>query len=180
MKRRIAPLPAAILCLLLAACTRAPEKGTPEIQTDPGKASREVLQQSGHSSHSGTTTKPEAAAQQTVELVGPWHLDSEKNDLAGFPDRFPGYAEWGASMQLLSSGEMNWYIGAEGWHGTYETDNKTIHAQLDSDLEQVTLPWDFRIVTDSEPAMLEMDYEEMTVYWIYGNQEDAAYETGNE
>ena len=39
---------------------------------------------------------------------------------------------------------------------------------------------DFRIVTDSEPAMLEMDYEEMTVYWIYGNQEDAAYETGNE
>ena len=112
---------------------------------------------------------------QSVDLTGPWHLDSEKNDLALFENSlelFPGYGEWGASMEIRSNGLMSWYIGAESWHGNYAVDGETLHAQLTSDLEQVVLPWDFRIVAEDETLMLEMDYKDMTIFWTYGDRED--------
>ena len=77
-------------------------------------------------------------------------------------------------MEIRSGGQMSWYIGAEGWHGTYVMDEETLHAELDSELEERTLSWDFRIAAENETAMLEMDYEDMTVYWMYGDQEDPA------
>ena len=70
---------------------------------------------------------------------------------------------------------MSWYIGAEGWHGTYTVENGVLHAQLTSDSEQSTRSWDFRISAENETVMLEMDYEDMTVYWAYGDQEDPAH-----
>ena len=112
---------------------------------------------------------------QDIELVGPWHLDSEKNDLAAFADSldlFPGYGEWGASMEIRSNGQMSWYIGAESWHGTYTAEDGVIHAQLTSDLEQATRNWEFRITAEEEAAILEMDYQDMTIYWAYGDRED--------
>ena len=120
---------------------------------------------------------PEASAQQSVELVGPWHLDSEKNDLKAFADSldlFPGYGEWGASMEIKSNGQMSWYIGAEGWYGTYTVEGEVLHAQLTSNLEQTEQLWDFRITIENETAVLEMDYNDMTIYWVYGDQEDSA------
>ena len=185
MKRIIALLLAVILCLWLAACSKGPEQeeGTQEIHTEAagtGKGADEMQQQSDSFTHSGNAAgQPEEPVQQSIQLVGPWHLDSEKNDLAAFSDRFPGYAEWGASMEIRSDGLMSWYIGAEGWHGNYAMDEKTLHAELGSDLEQIVLPWDFRIVTENETAMLEMDYEDMTVYWRYGDREDIPAMGGN-
>lgn len=162
MKKTIALFLAAILCLSLAACKKAePEEGTKELQareTDMGKE----------------TEVPESTAHESFELVGPWHLDGEKNDLDAFSDCFPGYGEWGASMELRSDGRMSWYIGAEGWHGTYETDGETLHAELTSDLEPVSRSWDFRIVIEKETALLEMAYPDRTIYWVYGDQEDPA------
>ena len=148
MKRMTVLLLAAILCLCLAACSKTPE---PEKSEEP--------------------------VQQSIELVGPWHLDSEKNDLTAFADSldlFPGYGEWGASMEIRSNGQMSWYIGAEGWHGTYTIENDVIHAQLTSDLEQSTQLWDLRIVAEHETAELEMDYQGMTIYWVYGDREESA------
>lgn len=75
---------------------------------------------------------------------------------------------------------MNWYIGAEGWHGTYVLAEDRLHAELDSELEALTLPWDFQIVTENDSAMLEMGYEDMTIYWVYGEQEDPAVGNDNE
>ena len=121
--------------------------------------------------------------QQSIELVGPWHLDREKNDLDAFADSldlFPGYGEWGAGMEIRSDGQMSWYIGAEGWHGTYTLEDGVIHAQLTSDLEQSTRLWDFRIAAEKEMAILEMDYEDMILYWAYGDQEDPASGTDDE
>ena len=117
------------------------------------------------------TEKP---VQQSVELVGPWHLDGKKNDLDVFTDSldlFPGYGEWGASMEIRSNGQMSWYIGAEGWHGTYTLEDGAIHAQLTSDLEESTQLWEFRITEVEGKAELEMDYQDMTIYWVYGDQE---------
>ena len=145
MKRMTVLLLAAILCLCLAACSKTPE---PEKSEEP--------------------------VQQSIELVGPWHLDNDKNDLAVFAgslDLFPGYGEWGAGMELQSDGQMSWYIGAESWHGTYTVADGVIHAQLTSDLEQSTQIWDFRITVENEAAELEMNYQDMTIYWAYGDRD---------
>ena len=182
MKRKIALLITVILCLSLAACSKTPEfeQGSKENHTGTThtESSEQMQQQSDNSAQIGSTTeKPEEVTQQSIDLAGPWHLDSEKNDLAVFAESlnlFPGYGEWGASMEILGNGEMSWYIGAEGWHGTYSVEKNTLHAQLTSDLEQSTQNWDLRITSESGIAGLEMDYKDMTIYWAYGDQEDAA------
>lgn len=156
--KRMTVLLAALLCLCLAACA----KGTGPVQPP-----QESPGSSAGGEGSGETE------QQSVEVTGSWHLDSEKNDLTAFADSldlFPGYGEWGAGMEIGSDGQLNWYIGAEGWHGTYTVEDGVIHAQLTSDLEQAQRLWDFRIVVENETAELEMDYGDMTIYWIYGAQ----------
>ena len=126
MKRMTVQLLAVILCLCLAGCGKAPEpeQSPQELHTEATNTEAEKPQ-SGSSSPSGNEAEqPEEPVQQSIELIGPWHLDSEKNDLAAFADSldlFPGYGEWGASMEIRSHGQMSWYIGAESWHGCYET-----------------------------------------------------------
>ena len=164
MKRMTVLFLAAILCLCLAACGKAPEQSSQDVHTEAAE-------------------KAEEPVQQSAELVGPWHLDSEKNDLAAFADSldlFPGYGEWGAGMEIRSDGQMSWYIGAEGWHGTYTVEDGVIHARLTSDLEQSPQLWDFRITAENETAELEMDYQDLTIYWVYGDQEALASGTDNE
>ena len=179
MKRIITLLLTVILCLCLAGCGKAPEpeQSPQEPHTEAiDTEETEEKPQSGSSTHSGNTAgQPEEPVQQCVELIGPWHLDSEKNDLAAFADSldlFPGYGEWGASMEIRSNGQMSWYIGAESWHGTYTVEDGVIHAQLTSDLEQSTQSWDFHITEENGVAELEMDYPGMTIYWAYGDRED--------
>ena len=177
MKRIIALLLTVIFCLCLAGCSKAPEpEQSPQEPHTEATNTEAEKPQSGSSTHSGNQAeKPEAPVQQSVELVGPWHLDSEKNDLAAFADSldlFPGYGEWGASMEIRSNGQMSWYIGAENWHGTYTVEDGVLHAQLTSDLEQSTRNWEFRITAEEEAAILEMDYQDMTIYWAYGDRGD--------
>ena len=154
--------------------TRTESAGTP-YGSDQYRRSGETAERQ-LSPHSGNEAeKPEEAVQQSVELIGPWHLDSEKNDLAAFVDSldlFPGYGEWGAGLEIRSDGQMSWYIGAESWHGTYIAEDGVIYAQLTSDLEQSTQNWDFRITQENGAAELEMDYPGMTIYWAYGDRED--------
>ena len=179
MKRMTVLLPAAILCLCLAACGKAtePEQDPQGPHTEAADTEgTEEKQLSGSSAASENPAgKSEEPLQQSIELVGPWHLDSEKNDLAAFADSlFPGYGEWGASMELRSDGQMSWYIGAEGWHGTYSVENHTLHAQLTSDLDQSPQNWELRITSENGTTGLEMDYKDMTIYWVYGDQEETA------
>ena len=172
-------LPAAILCLCLAACGKAtePEQDPQGPHTEAADTEgTEEKQLSGSSAASGNPAgKSEEPLQQSIELVGPWHLDSEKNDLAAFADSldlFPGYGEWGAGMEIRSDGQMSWYIGMEGWQGTYTLGDGVLQAQLTSDFEQSTQLWDFRITAENGVAELEMDYQDMTIYWAYGDRED--------
>ena len=181
MKRRIALLLAMILCLSLEACSK---------NTNP-ESSNTVSQEETTISQEGSTDTQEESTdvqeeptdaieepvQLNLELIGPWHLDQSKNDLRGFADSlelFPGYGEWGAGMEIRGNGEMSWYIGAEGWHGTYSVENQTLHAQLTSDLEQSSQNWEFRITEENGTTGLEMDYQDMVIYWAYGDQEETA------
>ena len=82
-------------------------------------------------------------------------------------------------MEIRSDGKMSWHIGAEGWYGTYTVEDGVIHAQLTSDPEQSTQLWGFRITEENGAAELEMDYQGMTIYWAYGDQESPANGTDN-
>ena len=77
-------------------------------------------------------------------------------------------------MEIRGNGEMSWYIGAEDWHGTYSAEDRILHAQLTSDLEQSPQNWDLRITSENGTTGLEMDYQDMTIYWVYGDQEETA------
>ena len=181
MKRTTALFLAAILCLWLAACSKAPEpeQSPQETYTEAAdtEGSEEMQGQSGSSIHNGDAAEPsKEPVQRNAGLVGPWHLDNEKNDLAAFADSldlFPGYGEWGASMEIRSDGRMSWYIGAEGWHGTCTAEGASLHAALISDLDQTAKDWDFRAAAENGACLLEMPYEDITVYWIRGEEEGA-------
>ena len=155
--------------------------GSPAQSNSPapsGSPAQSGPAQSSPAPSGNTAAQSAETPQQSPDLAGPWHLDSGKNDLAAFadsPDLFPGYGEWGASMEIRSDGQMSWYIGAEGWHGTYTMEDGVLHAQLTSDLEGSARSWDFRISEEKETVMLEMDYKDRTVYWAYGDQEDPAH-----
>ena len=160
MKRLIALLLAVTLCFSLEACSMKTET-VPDTQEVHTQATSQIEPEAAE-----TTAATEEPASLNLELVGPWHLDQNKNDLAAFadsPDLFPGYGELGASMEIRGNGEMSWYIGAEGWHGTYSVENHTLHALLTSELEQDPKNWDMRITSENGVAGLEMDYQDMTI-----------------
>ena len=175
MKRLTTLFLTMILCFSLEACGR---------KTEPALDPQETLQKETESTESGgaaapkeTTEATEEPIQLNYELIGPWHLDENKNNLAAFADSlelFPGYGEWGAGMEIRGNGEMSWHIGAEGWHGTYYVEGNTLHGLLTSDLEESTQNWELRITAENGTPGLEMDYKDMTIYWVYGDQEETA------
>lgn len=181
MKRFTALLLAVILCLSSEACGMKTElsPNPQEIHTQATvQKETEATESSIAASPEETTGAMEEPISLNLELVGPWHLDQSENDLARFSDSldlFPGYGEWGASMEIRGNGEMSWHIGAEGWHGTYSVEKNILHAHLTSDLDQSPRNWDLRITWENGTTGLEMDYPDMTIYWVYGDQE----ETGN-
>ena len=173
MKKPTALLLALILCLGLAACSRKTEFVPDAQEYQTPSASQEETEETNP--QSANTAATEESIQLNYELIGPWHLDGSKNDLDAFDNSlelFPGYGEWGASMEIRGNGEMSWYIGAESWHGTYSVEANTLHAFLTSDLEQTQQNWDMRITSDNGSTGLEMAYRNMTIYWVYGDQEE--------
>lgn len=127
-------------------------------------------EQSPKNTQSADSGKNQAGAgAQSVDLTGPWHLDSKKNDLNAFQDIFPCYAEFGASMEIKSNGQISWYIGAEGGHGTYTMDGDTLTAELISDVDQKPMTVVFRVTVENENALLTMDYNGTPVCWEYGD-----------
>ena len=91
MKRLTTLFLTMILCFSLEACGR---------KTEPALDPQETLQKETESTESGgaaapkeTTEATEEPIQLNYELVGPWHLDENKNNLAAFADSlelFPG------------------------------------------------------------------------------------------
>lgn len=112
-----------------------------------------------------------AGTEADMDLTGPWHLDSEKNDLTAFQDTFPAYMEFGARMELTSDGQIIWCIGIEGGTGTYTQDGDTLTAEIVSDVSQQQMTVPFRVISDGETVQLEMEYNGTTVYWVYGDSE---------
>lgn len=148
---------AGLVCLCLTGCGRAPEAALPAGSAVPVPAATQ------------------APIPQSVEIVGPWHLDAARNDLAAFAGSltlFPGYGEFGASMEIRSSGQMSWYIGAEGWYGAYTVEGSILRAWLTAGSGQTSRLWEFQLTAEDGVAMLAMPYEDMTIHWRYGDREE--------
>lgn len=108
-----------------------------------------------------------------MDLTGPWQLDNEKNNLAAFPNSFPAYAEFSASMEIKDDGKISWYIGAEGGAGAYTQGGNTLTADIVTDVGQQEVIVLFHIISNGEATQLEMEYNGTTVYWVYGDSEKA-------
>ena len=130
MKRITALFLAAILCLWLAACGKAPEpeQSSQETHTEATDTEgfEEMQKQRDSSAPSGNVAdSSREPVQQSIELIGPWHLDSE--------------------------------IGAEGWHGTYTVEDEEIHAahnNYDQSVFQVITAGDNKMYFISETGVL--------------------------
>lgn len=112
------------------------------------------------------------ASESTWMWVGPWHLDDALNDLTAFDELFPGYSELDAGMEIRSSGQMSWFIGADGGYGTYAFHDSILRASLISDAEQEEALMELCFVPDEPAPLLEMPLGELTVFWRYGDRED--------
>lgn len=178
MKKFFAGMLALALTLVLCACGTnvtsvepATEEAEPSVEDSDVAAEKELPAEG-----SDVTTEEEYAGadvQVSIDLAGPWHLDSEKNDLKAFQDIFPAYAEFGASMEIKSDGQISWYIGAEGGSGTYTQDGDILTADIISDVGQKPVTVTFHIVLNDKTVELEMSYNGINVYWVYGDSEEA-------
>ena len=149
------------MCLALTACSSQIVK---ETNNDETAKTQSVLQDSENI----TTENNFDTELQDIEIVGPWHIDQKKTDIRAIEaawETFPGYGEWGASMEIRSNGQISWFIGAVGGTGTYTVDGDLLHAELTDSIEQKEVAMDFIIVEKDE---IKMTYADMEITWGYG------------
>ena len=166
MKKAIVCIIIFLMAMSLCACTDSVREDTGG-DTDIGGLFWDIL----HDVRGDEPDNTETGA-NCFDLVGPWHIDQEKTDISAIEadmETFPGYAEWGASMEIRSNGQMSWYIGAVGGSGTYTIEDDVLHAELTDSMEQKELTMDFQIVGKDA---IKMTYANTEIIWAYGDQED--------
>lgn len=165
MKKIITFIIVITMCFAMTACSSQTAKETNNVET---AKSQSVPQDSENI----TTENSFDAKLQDVELVGPWHIDQKKTDIRAIEadwETFPGYGEWGASMEIRSNGQISWFIGAAGGTGTYTVDGDLLHAELTDSIEQKEVAMDFVIVGKDE---IKMTYADTEITWEYGDKVD--------
>ena len=108
-----------------------------------------------------------------VDLTGPWHLDAYRNDLSDFSGLFEAYAEFGASMEIRSNGQLSWYIGVEGGTGTFSVDGAMLTAELTRTADESPMTTQFDILRDGDEVYLGMHWANGIVFWIWGDDDSA-------
>ena len=116
------------------------------------------------------TMSPNVSA---VDLTGPWHLDAYRNDLSDFSGLFEAYAEFGASMEIRSNGQLSWYIGAEGGTGTFSVDGAMLTAELTRTADESPMTTQFDILRDGDEVYLGMHWMNGIVFWTWGDDDSA-------
>ena len=81
-------------------------------------------------------------------------------------------------MEIRSSGQMSWFIGAEGGEGTFVVDGSLLTASLTRTVDESHMTTDFDILRDGDEVYLGMYWGEETVFWIWGD-DDSANLSGN-
>lgn len=137
------------------------------------------------SADKGSTDKPSVLADSYTDsgltlfeakdddLTGPWHLDTYRNDLSDFSCLFAGYAEFGATMEIRSNGQISWYIGAEGGAGTYSVNGSLLTAELTETVDNQPMTTEFDILRDGDEIYLGMHADNGIVFWNWGDDGSA-------
>lgn len=102
------------------------------------------------------------------ELVGPWHLSEETDEIF---NAFPGAMEFGSVMEIRSDGRIAWYVGAEGVVGTYTLDGNTLHCSLTNTLDNRPMLMDFTFQKQDGESLLTTVYQDIKLRWKWGEGE---------
>jgi len=170
-----------LILLLVLLCTLTACKygtvNTVTSNTSAGSSRSDSLQGENGDKSIESPEIPDDSA-KVSDLAGPWHLDPIRNNLSDFSDLFECYAEFGASMEIRSSGQMSWFIGAEGGEGTFVVDGSLLTSSLTRTVDESHMTTDFDILHDGDEIYLGMHWGEEIVFWIWGD-DDSANLSGN-
>lgn len=152
-----------IAAALLAGCHKRVE--APAAATAPQSPAVELIEE----------TQP-AAPQITIgDLVGPWYLDTAKNDMDGLRVLFGSSMASGTGMEIRSNGQMSFSIGAAaGGAGSCTLEGGSLQAQLVSFAESRAEDYTFAIMQEEDTILLAQDIFDTTVYWTQKEPEIAS------
>ena len=90
---------------------------------------------------------------------------------SGFSSLFDAYAEFGASMEICSGGQLSWYIGVEGGEGTCFVDGSLLTAELSRTADNNPMMTEFDILHDGDEVYLGMHWNNGIVFWSWGDDD---------
>ena len=146
---------------LLCACTKEETYSLHEENEDKG------------TENVGISDDSNPFSEDAYDLTGSWHLDSSWNNLSEFPDLFDCYAEFGASMEISRSGQISWYIGAEGGEGTFKVEGSILTASISRTVDQSRVTTEFDILRDGDEVYLGMHWTNGIVFWNWSDDDSA-------
>ena len=102
-------------------------------------------------------------------------LQSGAGHLGGVHDAGGDHVAVGLLIGIEAIADLTGVLDLLQHHGAVDPgiDGDLLHAALVNDMDQKDMAMDFRIFVENEKAVLAMDYQDMTIYWVYGIQEDA-------
>ncbi len=143
-----------LAALMLAGCAKRTEAPAVSQATEPVEVQ--------------TIPAPEPAKVLTEidELVGPWYLDSAKNDMEEMRVLFGTSIGSGTAMEVRSNGQISFSIGAgTGGAGSYRFDGEVLDGTFVSYSGSREESYSFTVVREGDKLWLKQDIYDTTVYW---------------
>lgn len=140
--------------MMLAGCAKKTEAPAVSLATNPPEAQ--------------TIPAPEStqALTEIGELVGPWYLDSAKNDMTELRVLFGSSMGTATAMEIRSNGQISFSIGAgTGGAGSYRFDGNVLDGTFVSYSGSREETYTFTVVREDGKLWLAQGIFDTTVYW---------------
>ena len=105
---------------------------------------------------------------ESKDLKGTWIIDVTKSDVDKLKqdmDKYPGFDEWGASMEINGK-QLSFYIGALSYEGEYLQKYDTLIADLKNLNDETLNEFNFKIIKENSNFKLQMIINYVNLYWI--------------
>lgn len=151
MKKKLCFL---LAVMMLAGCAKRTQAPAVSPATEPPEAQ--------------TIPAPEPTDPRTEigELVGPWYLDSDRNNMTEMRVLFGTSMVSGSAMEIRSNGQISFSIGAgTGGAGSYRFDGQALDGTFVSYTGSREEAYTFSVVREGEKLWLAQEIYDTTVYW---------------
>lgn len=148
--------------MMLAGCAKRTQAPAVSPATEPPEAQ--------------TIPAPEPANPRTEigELVGPWYLDSGRNNMTEMRVLFGTSMVSGSTMEIRSNGQISFSIGAgTGGAGSYRFDGQVLDGTFVSYMGSREEAYTFTVIREDGKLWLAQSIYDTTIYWT---QEEPAFE----